>query len=261
MSGVNAIDLLTLDNFPQESDTQDPGFEQLFADLTGNAATDADGFDQDVQIASGLLDSLQASLDSMAGQTGGTLDDAFAEMDALDPAPAGNDVVNLSVAIPDLGTNVNNLGNILGGPPLPGPVPGGGGTRPSTCGALDMGRNPISVAGQANTVRVVVQFKNNLTVPLTVKGVTWTPAQTFGFQVSPPIDGSVIQPGATLPITILAGNGDLNTTSATLTINTDGPDPQPCLNVTAEWAPAAGIGGGSPITNCVKCADWSCPGQ
>lgn len=260
MSGDRAIDPLPLANFPQESDTQDPGFEQLFADLTGNAATDADGFDTDVQIANTLLDSLQASLDSMAGQTGGTLDDAFAEMDALDPTPAGVDVVNLSAAIPDLSTNVDNLGNILGGPPLPGPVPGGGGGRPSTCGALDMGRNPISVAGQANFVRVVVTFKNNLSVPLTVKSTTWTPAQTFGFQVSPPIDGSVIQPGATLPITILAGNGDLNTTSATLTINTDGPDPQPCLNVTAEWSPAAGVGGGSPITNCVKCADWACPG-
>lgn len=260
MSGDRAIDPLPLDNFPQESDTQDPGFEQLFADLTGNAATDADGFDADVQIASSLLDSLQASLDSMAGQTGGTLDDTFAEMDALDPTPAGVDVVNLSAAIPDLGTNVDNLGNILGGPPLPGPVPGGGGARPSTCGALDMGHNPISVGGQANFVRVVVNFKNNLTVPLTVKSTTWTPPQTFGFQVIPSIDGAVIQPGAILPITILAGNGDLTPTSATLTINTDGPDPQPCLNVTAEWLPAAGIGGGSPITNCAKCADWACPG-
>lgn len=260
MSGANAIDPLALANFPQETDTQDPGFEQLFADLTGNAAADADGFDADVQIASSLLDSLQAGLDALAGQTGGTLDDAFTDILSLDPEPAGQHVVALQTAIADIGTNVDNLGNILGGPPLPGPVPGGGGGRPSTCGALDMGRNPISVAGQANFVRVVVQFKNNLTVPLTVKGVTWTPAQTFGFQVSPPIDGSVIEPGATLPITILAGNGDLNTTSATLTINTDGPDPQPCLNVTAEWAPAAGIGGGSPITNCVKCADWACPG-
>lgn len=259
MSHGQAIDPLPLQDFPQESDTQDPGFEQLFADLTGNAATDADGFDTDVQIANSLLDSLQASLDSMAGQTGGTLDDTFADILSVDPAAAAEDVVNFSAALPVLQTNVDNLGNILGGPPLPGPVPGGGGTRPSTCGALDMGRNPITVAGQANFVRVVVGFKNNLSTPLTVKNTTWTPAQTLGFQVSPPVDGAVIQPGATLPITILAANGDLSTTSATLTINTDAPDPQPCLNVTAEWAPAVGIGGGSPITNCVKCADWSCP--
>lgn len=260
MSGDRAIDFLPLQNFPQESDTQDPGFEQLFADLTGNAATDADGFDADVQIASSLLDSLQAAFDSMAGQTGGTLDDAFAEIDALDPGPAGVDVVNLSAAIPDLSTNVDNLGNILGGPPLPGPVPGGGGTRPSTCGSLDMGAHPFDVGGQVNGVQVKVVFTNNLPQALTIKGITWTPPQTFGFLVIENIIGQVVQPGATLTFTIQAANGGVGQTSATLTLQTDGPDPQPCLNVTAEWLPASQGGGGSPITNCVKCADWACPG-
>lgn len=259
MSGNNAIDPLPLQDFPQESDTQDPGFEQLFADLTGITATDADGFDQDVAAASALLDSLQASLDTMGGQTGGTLDDAFAEMDALDPAPAGDDVVNLSAAIPDMSTNVDNLGNILTGPPLPGPVTGGGGTRPATCGSLDMGSAPFLVAGNVNELKATVQLTNNFAVPVTVKGITWTPAQTFGFQVLPAIDGSVIQPGATLPITIYAGSGGVGDTSATLTVNTDQPDPQPCLNVVAHWLPASSGPGGSPITNCVKCADWACP--
>lgn len=260
MSGDRAIDFLPLQNFPQESDTQDPGFEQLFADLTGNAATDADGFDEDVQIASSLLDSLQASLDSLAGQTGGTLDDAFAEILTVDPGPAGDDVVNLSAAIPDLSTNVNNLGNILGGPPLPGPVPGGGGGRPSTCGSLDMGTAPFQVAGNVNAIVTKVALTNNFAQPLTVKGITWTPPQTFGFQVLDNITGAVIQPAAQLVFRIEAANGGTGDTNATLTVNTDGPDPQPCLNVTAHWTAAVGGGGGSPISNCVKCADWACPG-
>jgi hypothetical protein len=259
VSHGRAIDPLPLDQFPTEQDSADPGFEQLFSDLVSNAATPTDGFDDAVTLATSLLDSLDAGLASMGGQTGGTLDDAFADMDALDPAPAGEDVVNLSAAIPDLSTNVDNLGTILGGAPLPGPVPGGGGTRPSTCGSLDLGNNPYSVAGQANFVPVKVGLTNNFTTPLTVKSTTWTPAQTFGFQVNPPIDGAVIQPGAQLTLTIVASNGGVGTTQATLTVNTDGPDPQPCLNVTAEWTPAAGVGGGSPITNCVKCADWACP--
>lgn len=259
MSGDRAIDPLPLQDFPQESDTQDPGFEQLFSQLVAIAGTPADGFDDDVAAASSILDSLQGALDTMGGQAGGTLDDTFTDMDALDPAPAGEDVVNLSAAIPDLGTNVNNLGNILGGPPLPGPVPGGAGTRPATCGSLDMGSAPFLVAGNVNELKATVQLTNNFTVALTVKGITWTPAQTFGFQVLPAIDGAVIQPGASLPITIYAGSGGVGDTSATLTVNTDGPDPQPCLNVVAHWLPGSAGPGGAPITNCVKCADWACP--
>lgn len=259
MSGNRAIDPLPLEDFPQESDTQDPGFEKLFADLVGDAATPADGWDDDIAIANSLLDSIDASLSELSGQEGGTLDDTFLEILAVDPGPAGDDVVNLSTAIPDVQSHVDNLGNILAGPPLPGPVPGGSGSRPATCGSLDMGGAPFSVAGNVNQIKTTVQFTNNLTVPLTVKGITWTPAQVFGFQVLPSIAGAVIQPGASLPITIYAASGGVGDTSATLTVNTDGPDPQPCLNVVAHWLPASGHGGGSPIGTCVKCADWGCP--
>jgi len=259
MARTQAIDPLPLDQFPTEADSSDPGFEQLFSQLVDTAATPADGFDDDVAAASNILDQLDSALSELSGQTGGTLDDAFAEILTVDPDDALADVVNLTAALPDLQTNVDNLGVILGGPPLPGPVPGGGGTRPATCGALDMGTSPFQVAGQVNNVAVTVRLTNNFTTPLTVKGITWTPAQTFGFQVLPAIDGSVIQPGASLSINIVAANGEVGTTSATLTINTDGPDPQPCLNVTANWSPAVAGVAGSPITNCVKCADWACP--
>lgn len=259
MSGDRAIDPLPLENFPSESDTQDPGFEQLFAQLVDIAGTPADGFDDDVAAASSILDLLDSALASLSGQDGGTLDDAFADALTIDPATAAEDVVNFSAALPGLQANVDNLGILLTGPPLPGPVPGGGGARPSTCGIFDFGKNPISVGGQANFVVAHIAFTNNLAQALTIKGITWTPAQSFGFQVIDNIVGAVVQPGAQLVFRISASNGDLSTTSATLTLNTDGPDPQPCLNVTAEWSPAVGAGGGSPITNCVKCADWACP--
>lgn len=128
MSGSNAIDPLPLADFPTEQDVSDPGFEQLFGNLVGDAATPADGFDADVDIANSLLDSLQAGLDAMAGQTGGTLDDAFLDILSLDPEPAGEHIVELQAAIADAETNVDNLGNLLATAALPvPPQPGGGG--------------------------------------------------------------------------------------------------------------------------------------
>jgi hypothetical protein len=259
MSHGRAIDPLPLDEFPTEQDASDPGFEQLFNDLVGDAATPADGFDDDVAIANSILDQLDGALGELGGQTGGTLDDTFAEILTVDPNDAQADVSHLTAALPDFQTNVDNLGVILAGPPPVGPVPGGGGGRPSTCGSLDIGPHPFQVQGQVNQIRATVQLTNNQNQALKVKGITWTPPQTYSFIVAQDLAGAVIQPGGTLQFDILAANGDTSTTQATLTVNTDGPDPQPCLNVTAEWTPASASGGGSPITNCVKCADWACP--
>lgn len=121
MSQGRAIDPLPLQDFPTEADTQDPGFEQLFSDLVADAGTPADGFEDDLAIANSLLDSLDAALTEMSGQTGGTLDDTFLEILSVDPAPAGDDVVNLSAAIPGVQTNVDNLGNYLAGAAAPTP--------------------------------------------------------------------------------------------------------------------------------------------
>lgn len=236
-----------------------PDFSSLVSDSLGNAGDPTDGFDQVLADLISIVDSLEDGLIALGGADGGDLDDTFADILTLDADAPGEDVANLAAALPDVQTNVDNLGTILTGPPLPGPVPGGGGTRPSTCGALDMGSAPFQVAGQVNALHTRVQLTNNFAQPLTVKGITWTPAQTFGFIVEENLVGAVIQPGAQLVFTIQAANGATGDTSATLTVLTDGPDPQPCLNVTAHWLPGSAVGGGSPITNCVKCADWSCP--
>ena len=133
MSQGRAIDPLPLEDFPTEQDVSDPGFEQLFGDLVGIAGTDADGFDDDVAIANSLLDSLDGALGLLGGQDGGTLDDAFAEMDALDPQPAGDDVNNLVTALPDFHGNIDNLGTLITGAALPAPpTPGTGGMKISS---------------------------------------------------------------------------------------------------------------------------------
>lgn len=133
MSGQNAIDLLPLTDFPTEQDASDPGFESLFNDLVGDAATPADGFDDDVQIASNLLDQLDGALDGLSGQTGGTLDDTFAEILTVDPGPAGDDMANLAAAIPDTEGHIDNLGNLIAGATLPAPPqPGTGGMTVQT---------------------------------------------------------------------------------------------------------------------------------
>lgn len=236
-----------------------PDFSSLVNDSLGNAADPTDGFDQVLADLISIVDGLEGGLVALGGADGGDLDDTFVDILALDSDAPGTDVANLTTALPDVQTNVDNLGVILGGPPLPGPAPGGGGTRPSTCGSLDMGTAPFQVAGNVNPLVARVGLTNNFVQPLTVKGITWTPPQAFGFLVEENIVGAVIQPGAQLVFTIQAANGGVGTTSATLTVLTDGPDPQPCLNVIAHWLPGSPVGGGSPITNCVKCADWACP--
>ncbi len=258
MSDKVLIQPLDLGDFDPSTYPSDPGFTDLVNQELSDSGTPADGFDGVWEDLVAIVDALEQGYVLLGGADGGDLDDTFAEILELDPTEAGEHVTLLSAAIPDVETHVDNLGNLLSGPPLPGPVPGGGGTRPSTCGSLDIGAHPTLVAGQANFVRVTVLLTNNTARPLTVEGTTWTPAQTFGFRVLPPIDGAVIQPGATLPITIVAASGAVGTTRATLTVNTDGPDPQPCLNVTAEWFIGTGTSG---VTNCVHCADWSCPAQ
>lgn len=128
MSHGRAIDPLPLEGFPTEQDASDPGFEALFADLVGDAGTPADGFEDDVAIANSLLDSLDAGLSLLSGQEGGTLDEAFVEILAVDADAPGEDIANLTTALPDVQSNVDNLGNLLTGAALPTPpTPGTGG--------------------------------------------------------------------------------------------------------------------------------------
>lgn len=253
MSGTNAIDPLPLGDFPLESDTQDPGFEQLFSDLVGDAGTPADGFEDDVDIANALLDSLDASLDSLSGQTGGTLDDTFADILSVDPEPARMDAVNFAAALPDMQTNVDNLGNLVAGAALPAPpAPTGGGTAAGGCLVLDAGDVPEYTGGRFTSFPIPVTLQNNTQQTVTIKGETWSPNYPTILAQTPSIVGKQIAPGGSLTFDIVvtaAGDGPIQ---STLTVQTDSPDPQPCIIVKlniivgSPGGPGPGPGGPQP---------------
>lgn len=122
-----AIQPLDISTFPSPDGVQNPGFLDLFNELVGTAATDADGYDADIVTANELLDAIDGALDELAGADGGDLDDTFADVLAFDPTDAANHVVEASAAIADAGTNVDQLGNELAAASLPAPGGGGGG--------------------------------------------------------------------------------------------------------------------------------------
>jgi len=153
VSHGRAIDPIDITQFPTEQDVSDPGFEELFNQLVGDAGTPADGFEDDLAVANSLLDALDAALSEIGTQAanalellaesifrpphpvgppaGSTLDNVFAEILAVDPDLAGQDVLNLVDALPDVQTNVDTLGNDLAAaglptpPQPPGPLPAG----------------------------------------------------------------------------------------------------------------------------------------
>jgi len=268
MSQGRAIDPLPLEQFPSEADSSDPGFEQLFADLVADSATPADGFDDDVAAASGILDSLDGALGDLGGQTGGTLDDAFAEVDALDPGPAAQNLTDFEAALPDATAPVDNLGIILAGAVLPTPPQPAPTTAPG-CASIDMGGGPI--VGPVGTVFRVwtVTLTNKLSIPLTILSHKWDPDLGFTFQAIfgppgppfPALEGQVIPPFAAVQISIYFGTGSPGTFTSTLRLQTDGPDPQPCLTVTATGF--ASRGGGLPPGSGGGCfvgdhISWNC---
>lgn len=243
MSGNRAIDPLPLQEFPSEADTQDPGFEQLFSDLVADAGTPADGFEDDLAIANSLLDSLDAALTTMSGQTGGTLDDTFVEILSVDPTPAGDDVANLSAALPDVQGNVDNLGTLLAGAALPAPPgaggAGGGGAPASGCAVVNLGKVNQYTGGVFTHDVLPFTLQNQSAKTLNITAATWSVVLPNILSITPALPGKSIAPGASLSFDIVftaAGDGPID---STLTIQTDGPDPQPCIQVQAEIVPGS----------------------
>jgi hypothetical protein len=151
-----AIQQLAESDYPIPADGETPGFENLFNELVGDAATDADGYDTDVSDAILLLDQLDSGLDQLEGLDAsaivfppprrppigppvppfgtGNLDFTFQEILELNPQDALDDLVAMTAAIPDAQSNVNDLGNLLVAattPAQPG-SPGGGPPPPSS---------------------------------------------------------------------------------------------------------------------------------
>jgi hypothetical protein len=199
MSHGRAIDYLPLDEFPTEQDSSDPGFEQLFSSLVGDAASDADGFDVAVAEASALLDSMQGALDALGGQTGGTLDDTFAEILTVDPEEARADLLNLTAALPDFQTSVDKLGNDLAAAALPAPPAGGAPAGPPPCAAqLGFGDPGPPYVPYTQTV----YFHNPTSGPITVQDVRLFPDQPGVYTVTTQCAGVTLNPGDSCLITV-----------------------------------------------------------
>ncbi len=99
-----------------------------------NSPTDAstlDGFDEIFTETVALVDSLELGLISLNP----TLDETFAEADTLDPGPLADDITGFTASLAVPGTNVDNLGTLLGS--LAPPTPAAG-----SCGAGSAGSGP-----------------------------------------------------------------------------------------------------------------------
>lgn len=236
-----AIQLLDVTTFPSPDDVQNPGFTDLFNELVGGAGTAADGFDTDLEDANALLDALDNALSELGGADGGTLDDTFEEILQFDPADAGGHVVQASAAIADAHTNVDQLGGRLAAASVP--------AAPSTtpqCAAVQI---PGAV-GFGQLVSQQIALQNTAATPLTIRSMTLVPLEPTVWNVTPDVTGLVLQPGqsVTLTISVRAEPGSF---SGKLTLNTDRPDPQPCVTWSATFtippaetgaAPAPGSG-------------------
>ena len=219
-----------------------PGFAQLVMDELGDVATPADGFDDVLAEAVGIVDALAGALDSL----GGELLDAFAEADLVDPAAAGDNLVAGSAAVGAAGAAVDTLGTLLTtstSPTAPGaPPPPGAPTTPQ-CATLDFGSGPTSSPVGTATRALTIELQNTGATPLKVLRTSMSPDLGFSFQVFPSIVGAVVQPGASLAVRVTFQSGSAGTFNTTLTIHTDRPDPQPCLVLRA----SAFLGGGGGL--------------
>lgn len=125
---------------------------------------------------------------------------------------------------------------------------GGGGGTPGACAAIDFGSIPTSTAGAANSVTTQWLVGNTTGKDLHVTGAPITAGQTGVFFTDPEPNGSTIPAGGTLSITIVFAPPAPGTYNATMTLETDGPDPQPCANLTGT-ATGPNLLGGPPAGN------------
>ncbi len=220
------IELLVLDPADFPPLPLQPGFAQLVMDELGDVATPADGFDDVLAEAVGIVDALAGALDSL----GGELLDTFAEADLVDPAAAGDNLVAGEAAVGAAGAAVDSLGGLIASSSGPTAAPPPGAPSPAVqCGTLDFGSG-AAVGPTGTQVRAAtMELKNIGATPFTVRSTTFSPDLGFTFEVFPSLVGQVVQPGASLAVRVTFQSGSLGTFQTTLTIHTDRPDPQPCL--------------------------------
>jgi|SRR5215469_2436212 len=197
MSGDNLIDPLD----PLISDELtlplQPDFTSFVNDNLGTAADSSDGFDAVLADLIAIVDSLEQGLILLGGADGGNLDDTFLEIAALDADSPGVDVANVTLALPDVQTNADQLGTLLSTAALPQP-PTTRGTLPAGCDAL-LG---FDTTGAALPITRSLVFNPNRTVgDQTIDSLTLDAAAATLFTVSGNC-GGVIPAGGTCTLTL-----------------------------------------------------------
>lgn len=134
---------------------------------------------------------------------------------------------------------------------LTGNPGGGGGTAPPTtspCAVQDFGD-----VQSGSTKSMTINITNNASATITIKGLVVTGNNGPNlFSLSDLMQGKELAPGSAAQLTINASAiaAQPGAYSSTLTVNTDQPDPQPCMmlqvNVTPGTTPPPGGGGGAP---------------
>lgn len=221
-----------------------PQYSADFASIVGNAASDTDGFEEIFSTLAGHLadaPNFLTGLDSVVDGLGAAGDPAGIpfEQDFSDSLAS-----SISAGQGDFDTFAVHLtGN---NPPAGGGGSGSGGGS-AQCPLVDFGSGPATGPTGTQYRSVTMHLKNTTNHTVTVKHTVITKDTSGnGFAVFPSIDGKKIAAGAVLDITITFGTGTFGTFTATLTVNTDLPDPQPCLSLKATaFQGTSGGGGGS----------------
>lgn len=218
-----------------------PQYSVDFASIVGNAVSDSDGFETIFsEIAGHLADApnFLTGLDSIVDGLAGAGDPAEIpfEQDFSDTLASA-----ISAGQGDFDTFAVHL---TGGNPPPGGGGGGTGGGTAQCPLIDFGSLAANGPTGVLVHPVTVQLKNTSGHAITIKNtVISNDTSGTGFSVYPSVDGKHVAAGAVQNITIQFSTGSAGTFTANLTVNTDLPDPQPCLSLKAT-AFIANVGGG-----------------
>jgi hypothetical protein len=218
-----------------------PEFAQSFSDIVGNAGTSTDGFETIFQI---LMDHPADTINFLTGYDSDLVDVGAAVVD-LGTAWEGDYSAALSNTISQGQGDFDAYAVDLTGntPPPPGPSPQPTGAQ--NCLVKDFGNVPVGKVEQI-TVTITNNSDHNILIhDIVVTGINGPNV----FAINRHYQGQGLSPGQSVPL-IVAADASTATPAAyssLITIQTDQPDPQPCIvakvNVTP-GTPAPGGGGG-----------------
>lgn len=216
---------------------------QTLSDTLGDLGTPADGFDSYLNETITLL----SGLENLGGALLEDLNLAAGIAGTIDPTSLNSDAASLPASLAAGDAIVADANALLGsvGPPPPAGGGGGGGGTGGGASTPCVDVNFGTVTGYSQPLQRTLTLVNHSGTPITVKSVTPAAQQGNIAALVPDPTGIVLAPGASLQLTvgIYAVPG---TYSFSWTLNTDAPDPQPCITVELVARDPVGDGGTGP---------------